>query len=241
MTELAKIEPQAEDLPAAVTPMEMISSALERGADVAVLEKLMDLQERWQEGERRAEFAAAKAAAMAEMPTIPRNGFNKHTGQKYSTRDDIIVTVRPVLAKHGMTLSHRSNVADGEMIITAVLAHANGIEETNAIPLPFDAGQQRNAVQARGSTQTYGERYTARALLGLDTGEVDDDGRAAGNGDTITAEQFQALKDKIERASADEAKFLAYLGVEHLEELPQAKLGAADAALDRKIKEKADG
>lgn len=230
----AKIE--RGDLPATATPMEMISHALVSGSDVSVIEKLMDLQERWQDGERRAEFAAAKAKAMADMPTIPRNGHNKHTGQKYATRDDIIVTVRPVLAACGMTLSHRSRVEDGEMVITAVLAHANGVEETNSIPLPFDNGQQRNAVQARGSAQTYGERYTARALLGLDTGEIDDDAAAASA--TITAEQYQTLKAKLDKIGPDDQRRLvAYLKVKNIEELPLSKFGVADAALDRKIKE----
>ena len=41
----------------------------------------------------------------------------------------------------------------------------------------------------------------------------------------------------MEEAHADEAKFLAYLGVEHLEELPKAKFTGAIASLRRKIKE----
>ena len=56
----------------ALTPMEILSNAVDGGADVATLEKLLDLQQRWERGEARKAFDAAMAQAKAEMPSIDR-------------------------------------------------------------------------------------------------------------------------------------------------------------------------
>lgn len=243
MNELATVEaPEAQVMQHPVidaTPMDMIDRAIQSGADVTVLERLMALHERWEAGRARAEFSAARVVAMSEMPPIPMTGLNKHTGKKYSTIDDIRETTRPVLAKHGMTLSHRTKVEGEKLIVTAVLAHSNGQEDMNELPLPFDGGQQRNAVQAIGSSQTYGERYTASALLGLSRGDQDDDGVAAGKV-AINDDQLAALQAKIAETGANEAKLCEHFGVNALKDLPRAKYGVADAMLDQK-KGKANG
>ncbi len=235
MNQIAKLEPETL-VPAAANPMEMIDRAVQSGADITVLERLMALQERWELNQHRAEFSAAKAAAMAEMPSIPKTGENKHQKTKYSTLADIVGTTRPVLADHGLTLSHTVDVSDNTITVTAVLAHANGYSEVTSLPLPFDKGAGRNAVQAIGSSQTYGQRYTAQAILGLSmVAEGDDDGSRAGAGKTITADQYTALCDKIERTGADEAKMVTFFKIDHLGDLPLSKYDTADAMLDQKL------
>lgn len=245
MTELAKIEPQAEALPAAATPMEMISRALESGAGVDMIEKLMTLQERWEANEGRKAFDRAIAEAKAEIPPIVRNrlvDFSTSKGRTTYRHEDlagIAAVVDPILTKHGLSYRYRSRQEESKVIVTCVLSHRDGYSEETTLDSAPDQSGNKNHIQAVGSACTFLQRYTLKLALGLSVTD-DDDGRGAGAGATITADQFQSLQDKIERAGADEAKFLAYLGVDHLEELPQSKLGAADAALDRKIKEKAD-
>ena len=57
MGEVAKIEEQA--VSTAITPMDMINTAIERGADIDQLTKLMDLQERWEANEARKAYQNA--------------------------------------------------------------------------------------------------------------------------------------------------------------------------------------
>ena len=199
------------------------------------LEKMLDMQERIMAQQAKAEHADAKACAMAEMPDVPKSG-RGHNGIKYSTLHDITSTTRPVLARQGLSLGFNVEIEGDRLHVTAKLTHRNGHEETTTLPLPFDTSGSKNSVQAIGSSQTYGQRYTAQALLGLSMDDMaDDDGKAAGTGETITAEQFQTLRGKIEKAAADEAKFLRFFKVTELHELPLAAFGKADAMLDQKV------
>ena len=62
-----------------------------------------------------------------------------------------------------------------------VLRHEAGHKEEAELQLPADATGGKNAVQAVGSTLTYGQRYVARMLLSLTSRpSEDDDGQAAG-------------------------------------------------------------
>ena len=57
----------------AVTPMAMLQLAIEKGAGLEQLEKLMALQERWEANEARKAFVAAKAAFKQEPLRITKN------------------------------------------------------------------------------------------------------------------------------------------------------------------------
>lgn len=244
-------ESEPANLPQAHSVFDVIQNiALRPDANIDAMERLYAMHERElarQEEERertatreaKAEFAAAKAAAMAEMPAIPMNG-RGHNDRAYATLRDITHVTRPVLAKHGLYLDFDVRVESENVITVAKLTHRNGYEQaTPPMPLARDASGSKNAPQGIGSSQTYGQRYTSQSLLGLSLGDdVDDDGKAAGAGETITADQYREIRDKMEAAGADEAKFLAFLKISDLQTLPLVKYGVALAALNRKIAKK---
>ena len=181
MNEVTKIEPQ--DLPA--LPADPMISMIERVAmdpnsDLAKLERMMELKERHDAQNAKASFAAAFARASAEFPPIPLNG-SGHTDKKYATLKDITKYTRPVLSVHGLAMTFAIDVAD-QVIVTAKLMHKDGHTETTSIALPRDSSGSKNAVQSIGSSQTYGQRYTAQAILGLSLGDdTEDDGRGSGS------------------------------------------------------------
>lgn len=234
MAQLAKIDNKQ------ASPATSIISVIERAAvnpevDIDKMERLLQMQERVLAVQAKAEHAAAKTAAMAEMPAIPRNG-RGHNGLKYSTLKDITTTTRPVLAKHGLCLGWDVRVDSGTIVATAKLVHENGHEETTSLPLPFDTSGSKNAVQAIGSSQTYGQRYTAQAILGLSLGEdTEDDGGAGGGNHAVTTEQYIVLRDLIEETGSNEAAFLkAFRAPDDLQQFPAKKFAAGKAALERK-------
>jgi len=153
--------------------------ALDPNSDLLKLERLLELKERIDASNSRSEFSSDFALASAEMPTIPLNGVG-HNGKKYATLEDITLHTRPVLTKYGIALTFDINVED-QVLVTAKLMHKSGHVESTTLALPRDTSGSKNAVQAIGSTQKYGQRYTAQAILGLSLGEDDeDDGRASG-------------------------------------------------------------
>ena len=162
-----------------------------------------------------------------------RNGGIQST---YALWEDINEAVRPVLHAHGFGLSFRTRQDGATLTITGVLSHRDGHAEEASITLPHDASGSKNAVQAIGSSVSYGKRYTAGELLNLTSRGDDDDGAAAG-ANTISEGQYHELRNLIEEAGADEARFAAFMKVQHLEELPAAAFSAAVAALRNKIRQ----
>ena len=180
--------------------------AMDPNSDLAKLEKMLELKERHDAQNAKAAFDAAFSKASAKFPDIPLNGENKHQKTRYALLKDILTSVRPILSEYGLALSFSTEVTSDAVIVTAELSHGNGHSKRNSIPLPRDAGAGRNAVQAVGSSQTYGQRYTAQAILGLSLGDdTDDDGKNAAGPETVSAEQYVALRDKAVEAGVDEA------------------------------------
>lgn len=129
--------------------------------------------------------------------------------------------------------------APDKVTVTAELMHVAGHSKTTSMELPRDTSGSKNAVQAVGSSQTYGQRYTAQAILGLSLGDdTDDDGAGAADSGKIDADQYFQLRNLIDEAAADEAKFCEYLKVANLEELPRKSFANAVQALRNKIKAK---
>ena len=109
--------------------------------------------------------------------------------------------------------------------MTGILMHRDGHREETTMLLPVDIGKGRNAVQAVGSSTTYGKRYVMCALLNITTGEMqDDDGHGAGDtGDDL---RVQVVTDILERV--DQTK-----DAEELKAVWQAALKVLQAAGDK--------
>lgn len=225
------------------TPMEMLGFALERGSDLSVLEKLMDLQERHEKSEARRAFDAAMADAKAEIPTIKKTrkvGFESRNGgarTDYMHEDlaTIANVVSPILSKHGLSYRFRTHYEPGQPVsVTCIISHKLGYSEENTLPGPPDSSGNKNSIQAIGSTVTYLQRYTLKAALGLAVEANDDDGQAAGGNDAITEEQAAELRKLAEQNGADLEKFCAYMKVEAIPDIRAKDFNNALAALKKK-------
>jgi len=215
---------QVVNLPV-VTPMSMIERALERGHDVAVIEKLMELQDRNQRDISRRAFDQAIAAAKAEFKPILKSGKVSHghgkTSFDHETLIDISNAVDGALSRYGLHYRYRVSQTD-RIIVTCIIAHKDGHSEETTLSGQPDTSGAKNSIQAVGSTVTYLQRYTLKAALGL-AAAADDDGRVAdqriGN-ENITADQWQELTGLIEKAGIDESVVLTAAKVSALDFLP---------------------
>lgn len=236
MNAIAKAE-EGQIVTIAADPMvSMIERvAMDPNASIEKLERMLDMRDRLQAESAKGAFAAAFAAASAEFPSIPLNG-KGDKNKPYALLKDIIAGTRPILSRHGLALSFGVESHPDRVIVTAELMHVAGHSKTTSIELPKDQTGSKNAVQAVGSSQTYGQRYTAQAILGLSLGDdTEDDGKAAGGNSSITADEYFNLRQLLDEAEADEAKFCEYLKVKNLEELPSRMFSNAVSALRKKI------
>ena len=239
MKDIAKTEPP----PAALTPADMLKIAVEQGADLDKLDKLMDLQHRWEADQARKAFSEAVANFKAHAPRLVRDsrasfGQGK-TSYTYATLDSITQKLAPALAKWGLSHSWATSQDGDRITVTCKLSHREGHFEEVSLAASPDTSGSKNAVQSIGSTATYLSRYTLLAVTGLATGVDDDDGLGAGGGDgLITAEQKDKLVALIKETKADTKKFLEWLGVATLDEMPARRFVEAEQMLERK---KGDG
>lgn len=185
MNAVAKIEDnEAANFGASL--LEVISKAArDPSVDIDKMERLLQMQERVQARGAEVVFSSAFAEMQPELPAITRNAQIVHKGQvisEYAEWSDISKAISPILAKFGFSLSFKPAEVDRRVAVTAVLRHKEGHKEEATLPLPTDSSGAKNAVQAVGSTLTYGKRYAAILLLNIrvEGDSADDDGSASG-------------------------------------------------------------
>ncbi len=182
MNAVTKLEPQNQVV--AVSETAAILSVIERAAmnpdvDIDKMERLLQMQERIVARNAEAAYNDALAEMAPELPEVEQKGQNTHTKTHYAKWEDIHEAIAPVLSKYGFALTFRTAEANSKVTVTAILRHRQGHKDETALSLPTDTGAGRNAVQAVGSSLSYGKRYTACAILNIRTRGEDDDGKAA--------------------------------------------------------------
>ena len=175
----------AEQSTAMISMIERV--AANPAVDVDKLERLLQMQERVMAHQAKAAFDGAFARMQPDLPEIAERGQIIVKGQvrsKYARLgEDILPAIKPVLARHGFALRHRTEWPEGEQAvirIVGILSHEHGHSEESAFEAPADKSDFRTDVQSMGSTVSYGRRYTTIDLLNLTLTGADNDGQTAG-------------------------------------------------------------
>jgi hypothetical protein len=217
--------------PPAVTPLDMLNRAVSSGADIAILEKLMALHERWDANQARKAFDEAVADAKKQIPPITRNA-QGHNAKKYADFGAIARVVDPIIGAHGLSYRFRTTQTD-RISVTCILSHKAGHSEETTLSGPADTSGSKNAIQAIGSTLTYLQRYSLVQMLGLAAGN-DDDGKSSGDGEPITQEQLADLIGLADDVGADKEAFCKYFNIASLADIQAKDYPRAVAALNKK-------
>lgn len=174
--------------PASATPnpAQLLAIAVQQGADLDRLERLMALQERWETGEARKAFVAAMAAFKAEPLVIFKRkqvGYTTKEGEfvgyTHAELSDITDVVSPAMGRHGLSYRWDIDQREGRIHVTCIVTHARGHSEQVTMDAPPDASGKKNTIQQIASATTYLQRYTLLAATGMSTKGMDDDARAA--------------------------------------------------------------
>lgn len=224
-------------------------AARDPSVDIDKMERLIAMQERVQSRNAEVAFNAALAMLQPNLPVIDeRGGIKDRNGNVQSTYalwEDVNEAIRPHLAEHGFALRFRVDRAADQISVTGILSHREGHKEETTLTLPTDTSGSKNAVQAVGSSTSYGKRYTAYALLNITSSGEDDDGRQAGAKPTRDAVNDDTLTSIIEYCEAlggnQSGTILTAYKVKRLDELTQAQGVAVLARLKQKAKDAANG
>ncbi|WP_232350394.1 ERF family protein [Burkholderia pseudomallei] len=211
-TETAEAPPADAVVPAVVpqrtaimsmTPADLLRIAVENNADLDRLEKLMQLQERWEANEARKAFVTAMAAFKREPVEIYKRkqvGYKTlegdFVGYKHAELSDVTAAIAPAMAKHGLSFDWDIHQTSGLITVDCVVTHVMGHSKMVTMSGAPDNSGKKNAIQQAASTITYLQRYTLLAATGMSTKDDDDDGAGGADGQPVEGVQQQRNTDR---------------------------------------------
>lgn len=220
------------------SPMEMAQSFLSNNGNPDSLEKMMELQERFESNEAKKAYYKAMAAFKANPPKILKDKKVAFKNTKYShaTLAKIVEEISKSLSVHGLSATWK--IDQKELIgVTCLITHILGYSESTTLKAGPDASGGKNAIQAIGSTVSYLERYTILALTGLATHDMDDDGIKSEQPKCLSEKQCIEIRDTIESIGGlTEKEFLKMAGCDEIEDIHAANFGTAKVALKERSK-----
>ena len=155
-------------------------------------------------------------------------------GAKYSPLNEVLNTVRPVMAKHNLSLTQltSTNYETGIVTVTTMLMHKNGAYIIFPA-LSVKPESKGNPVQAVGAALTYLRRFALNAVASV-CGEVDDDGnssqaaaapRAAKKEKTPHQKVADMAKEKSKKNRTKVAEIIKdAAGTDMIKDIPEEKI-----------------
>lgn len=229
-------EPQSGNLLAII--QKVTETPTLTGEHVAVIERLVALQERQEARTRKDAFDAAHRECVKEMPRVDKNGHVKTSaGAKiysYARLEDLDASIRPIYERHGFGVSYDAPMAtDGKIRVTAVFTCAGHSErrEISASPSNRSAGGV-NLTDAQKTKQTITE--CRRHLLEMFFNIITEDADAPPKENPITQDQADDIAAALEETRSNKAAFLAAFRVNAIGELRASQLSSVWAAINKK-------
>lgn len=224
------------------SPAEMIQSAISNGVDLDKLEKLLELQERWEKNNAIKAYNKAMADFKANAPKIDKDRKVAYTtvkgnvGYSHASLANVVDKISAELSKHGLSASWRSTQNGKDVTITCRIAHELGHFEETSITAGADDSGAKNSIQAIGSTISYLQRYSLLSLTGLATHDQDTDGIVAD--EKLDENKMKIIADMVKELYPDPAKFLEFMKVEKIEDIKSSDFSKAKLALESRKKVK---
>jgi len=163
------------------------------GLDTQSLRELLELQREWQRDNARSSYTRAMVELKNNLPAVldrDRKVSYGKTNFRFTTLSHAMEAVTPHLNDYGFSLTWIPTNSEGMIRVTCRLTHVDGHYEETTMSAPPDNSGSKNPIQAIGSTQSYLQRYTALALLGIATKDMPDaDDPTEADEDIIDAER----------------------------------------------------
>ena len=216
-----------------VTPDKMLLAAVEQGADLEKLEKLMALQERWEATQAKKAYVSAMSQFKSKPPKLIKNAKVKYktdrgvTEYNHATLGHICDAIGKGLGAVGISFRWVTRQENGVISVTCVMTHDLGHSEGTTLHSTPDASGGKNSIQAVGSAVTYLQRYTLLAATGLATEDQDNDGADTDTSVFITQEQIEVLNAIADEVGVDEKYICEKARIPSIDKLPSSRFEAA--------------
>jgi hypothetical protein len=122
-------------------------------------------------------LAPALVAFGSEVTNPANSAVNPFHKNRYAPLNAMLTELRPLLAKHGLTITQLPASRGDAVGVTTIVLHESGEYITETVTMDVGTEKGKSAAQVAGSIITYLRRYALAAALNI-ASEDDDDGNA---------------------------------------------------------------
>lgn len=229
------------------TPLQLMQLAIEKygpeGAAqaVGVMERLVELQERMEDRQAGKDFAGAMADFQMECPDIPKSkkvriitGKGTQLAWDFAPIDKIMNTIRPVLHKHGLSVTWDSETAEQKIKGIATITHRSGHSKTASFGMPVDASGVMGTSHKHASALSFVIRRAVLLVLGIVTADDADSDNDMVDDEKISDEQALDLQALIDETKTDKARLLKWAKADSLADIRAVNYAGIIAHLNTK-------
>ena len=167
----------AEGMP--LDAINLINAAVEKGADVETLNKLLVMRKELKDEWAREQYVKAMAGFQSECPVIEKKKIVKDKSgavrYKFADLASIIDQTKELIAGKDLTYRFKTIIRDTALVSQCHVTHINGWTEINEFLVPLGNEQYMSDVQKYGARRTFANRYSFCDAFGILTGDEDTD------------------------------------------------------------------
>lgn len=183
------------------------------------------------------EFAAAFAAAQANIANVAKTKIGYEDRYRYAELADVLEIARGALNPAGIGILQSVRSGSGEtreIFVDTRLIHASGQWVSEVYSMPYAPMKGLTEPQTIGIAITYARRYAIAAMCGI--AQFDNDAAAF---DPVSEADLERLRRLMQMTGTDARRVLDHFGVEDMNMLTAAQATSVRRVLEqRTVKEK---
>lgn len=199
---------------------------------IGVLERLVALQERRDDRDRKEKFFEALKRVQEKAPRVTKYGLMDRGPGKgtiaFAKREDIDAVMRPIYQAEGFSVNWDAPRSETLIRVVGRFTAFGHTEEREWSCSPDTSGGKQNP-QAAGSTVSYGQRYISIMMWDIITEDQDTNGGTRASTSPILQKQADEISTALDDLGAkvgtqQRAAFQKTFGVSKVEEIKQSQL-----------------
>jgi hypothetical protein len=163
----------------------LLRYAIEKGASVETIERLMNVRRELRQEQAKEAFDAAMADFQSACPVILKRKLGAKDAYKYAPLEDILESrddggksVKELIRQFGFSHSATTEIEQGWVKAVVTIKHIAGHSEKSEFKAPVDTrNPMMNDPQRYGGALTFALRYAFKTGFGILTADEDLDGR----------------------------------------------------------------
>jgi hypothetical protein len=230
-------------VPAAASPIAILEAAIKGGVtpdNISVVKDLIQMCREQRAEDAKAAFARAFFQLRKNMPEIyaDKEAQTRDGGvaYRYCSEEEISKKLEPHLMSYGFAMLFGQSSADGRITAQVTLMHEAGHQEVREYTVRAGSTNAlKDATAADTGAATSAWRHLMIKMFGLKS-RISENQDARNEGEPISFEQQETLREMVRETHADEAAFLKFAGAASYAEIGANRYDSLFAALQRKAR-----